>query len=163
MRSLRSILSCILVDHYVHERGAGLVESSSECRFNLFRLFDALTEWMGYPLYFTAYGGSQPTRYGAAHPAIAPYGPFATADGEVVVAIQNERGALSFARREGREQGRAETQAGAVLTVLRVRGIAVPDDARERILTEKDPARLERWHERAILAASVAEVMAEPS
>jgi hypothetical protein len=50
-----------------------------------------------------------------------------------------------------------------VLTVLRVRGIAVPEAARERILVEKDPGRLERWHERAIVAASVAEVIDERS
>jgi hypothetical protein len=60
-------------------------------------------------------------------------------------------------------QGRAEEAARAVLTALRVRGIAVPDAVRERILAEKDPARLERWHERAILAASAAEVLDEPS
>ena len=56
-------------------------------------------------------------------------------------------------------QGRAEEAARAVLTVLRVRGLAVPEPARERILTETDPARLERWHERAILAASVEDVI----
>jgi hypothetical protein len=60
---------------------------------------------------------------------------------------------------EGRAQGRAE----AVLTALRVRGIAVPDAARERILAEKDPERLERWVERSILASSVAEVVDDPS
>ncbi len=42
-------------------------------------------------------------------------------------------------RAEGRKEGRAEEAARAVLTALRVRGIAVPDIARERILTEKDP------------------------
>ena len=57
----------------------------------------------------------------------------------------------------------AETRAGDMLTVLRVRGIAVPDAVRERILAEKDPARLGRWMERAILAASVAEVIDDPS
>ncbi|MGK4008056.1 hypothetical protein WMF31_35895 [Sorangium sp. So ce1036] len=46
-----------------------------------------------------------------------------------------------------------------MLTALRVRGIAVPDVARERILAEKDPETLERWHERAIVAASLAEVL----
>jgi hypothetical protein len=50
-----------------------------------------------------------------------------------------------------------------VLAALRVRGIAVPDAVRERIRSEKDPARLERWHERAILAASVDEMLDEPS
>ncbi|WP_437724759.1 hypothetical protein [Sorangium sp. So ce861] len=61
--------------------------------------------------------------------------------------------------REGRNEGRAEEAARAVLTALRVRGIAVPDVARERILAEKDPETLERWHERAIVAASLAEVL----
>ncbi|MEO5728639.1 MAG: hypothetical protein ABIV93_16695 [Byssovorax sp.] len=60
-------------------------------------------------------------------------------------------------------QGVATARAHDVLTVLRVRGIAVPDAVRERILAETDPARLERWHERAILAASVAEAIDEPS
>ena len=66
-------------------------------------------------------------------------------------------------RNEGRNEGRAEEAARAVLTALRVRGIAVSDVVRERILAQKDPARLERWLERAILAASAAEVIAEPS
>ena len=57
------------------------------------------------------------------------------------MAIQNERGALTLARREGGN----ERAAADVLTVLRVRGIAVPDTARERILAERDPQRLERW------------------
>jgi predicted transposase/invertase (TIGR01784 family) len=83
------------------------------------------------------------------------------------MAIQNERGALALAERQGELRGelKGETAARArdVLTVLRVRGIAVPDAARERILSETDLARLERWHERAILAASVAEVIDDPS
>jgi hypothetical protein len=50
-----------------------------------------------------------------------------------------------------------------VLTVLRARGIAVPEAARERILTETEGARLERWLEKATVAASVAEVIDDPS
>ena len=60
-------------------------------------------------------------------------------------------------------QGEATANARAVLTVLRVRGIAVPDAARERIQAEKDSAQLERWLEKASVAASVAEVLDEPS
>jgi predicted transposase/invertase (TIGR01784 family) len=75
------------------------------------------------------------------------------------MAIQNERGALSLARGEERVEERAR----AVLTVLRVRGIAVPDAARVRILAEKDPARLEGWLEKAAVVASVAEVLGAPS
>ena len=55
-------------------------------------MMEALAEWMGFPAYFTGYGGEEPRRSGASHAAIAPYGPFACADGEVVfLGIQNER------------------------------------------------------------------------
>ena len=64
---------------------------------------------------------------------------------------------------QGRDQGRVEEAARAVLTALRVRGIPVPEATRERILAQKNPECLERWHERAIVAASLAEVLDEPS
>lgn len=55
-------------------------------------LFDALTEWMAYPLYYTRYGGRAPTRMGISHPTIAPYGTFLTADGDpLLVAVQNDQ------------------------------------------------------------------------
>ena len=60
-------------------------------------------------------------------------------------------------------QGRAEEAARNLLTVLRGRGIIVPDAARERILAENEPARLERWIEKAVVATSLAEVLEEPS
>jgi itaconate CoA-transferase len=59
-------------------------------------LFDALTEWMGFPMYYARYGGQAPTPAGASHPAIAPYGPFATAGTDVVIAIQNDREWVAF-------------------------------------------------------------------
>jgi itaconate CoA-transferase len=69
-------------------------------------LFDALTEWMGYPLYYTGYGGTPPARTGTSHAAIAPYGCFTAGDGtEVVLAVQNEREWLLFC---GRVLERAE-------------------------------------------------------
>jgi len=77
--------------------------------------------------------------------------------------VVNMQGTWTDARRIGRTEGRAEADAQAVLTVFRVRGIVVPDAVRERILAERDPAQLERWHERAILAASVDEVFDEAS
>ncbi len=55
-------------------------------------MLEALTEWMGFPFYYTMYGGSPPPRSGAHHAAIAPYGPFTGADGETVfLGLQNER------------------------------------------------------------------------
>jgi hypothetical protein len=64
---------------------------------------------------------------------------------------------------EGLTRGRIEEAARAVLTVLRVRGLAVSDAARERILSQKDPERLERWLEKAAVAPSVAAVLDEPN
>src|SRR5882672_7239681 len=59
-------------------------------------MFEALGEWMGFPAYFTAYGGSAPPRSGAHHATIAPYGPFRAGDGaSVFLSVQNER---EFAR-----------------------------------------------------------------
>ena len=54
-------------------------------------MLEALGEWMGYPLYYAS-GGTAPRRSGARHAVIAPYGPFAGGDGDVVyLGIQNER------------------------------------------------------------------------
>lgn len=55
-------------------------------------LFDALIEWMGYPLYYAHYGGKRPDRIGTSHSSITPYGVFRAGDGaEFVIAVQNER------------------------------------------------------------------------
>src|SRR6185437_3310112 len=65
-------------------------------------------------------------------------------------------------RAEGRDEGRAEEGARALLTTLRVRGIAVPEAVRRRILTQKDPEKLARWLEKDIVATSISEVMRAP-
>ena len=68
-------------------------------------MFEALGEWMGFPAYFTAYGGSAPPRSGAYHATIVPYGPFRAGDGKTVfLSIQNER---EFARFCGQVLGDA--------------------------------------------------------
>ena len=60
-------------------------------------MLEALAEWMGFPLYYTLYGGTPPARSGARHAAIAPYGPFEGADGETVfLGLQNEREWVRF-------------------------------------------------------------------
>ena len=59
-------------------------------------MFESLGEWMGFPMYFTNYGGTPPPRSGAYHATIVPYGPFTAGDGKTVfLSIQNER---EFAR-----------------------------------------------------------------
>jgi hypothetical protein len=60
---------------------------------------------------------------------------------------------------EGKAEARAEARADDVLTVLRVRGIALPDAARDRILVEKDVTQLKRWLEKAAVASSIEEVI----
>jgi itaconate CoA-transferase len=55
-------------------------------------MLEALAEWMGFPMYYGWYGGTDPVRSGASHSAIAPYGPFPCGDGGTVfLGVQNER------------------------------------------------------------------------
>jgi itaconate CoA-transferase len=62
-------------------------------------LFDALSEWMSYPAYYTRGGGVPPRRSGMRHATIAPYGPFRAGDGRTIFfGIQNEREWTRFCR-----------------------------------------------------------------
>jgi len=54
-------------------------------------MLESMAEWMGFPLYYSYQGAAPPPRVGASHATIYPYGPFATADGEVMLGLQNER------------------------------------------------------------------------
>ncbi|HEU4345989.1 MAG TPA: CaiB/BaiF CoA-transferase family protein [Candidatus Binatia bacterium] len=63
-------------------------------------LFDALTEWMGYPLYYTHFGGTAPARTGPDHATIVPYGRYQTGDGKsIMLGLQNEREWEAFCER----------------------------------------------------------------
>jgi itaconate CoA-transferase len=54
-------------------------------------MFDVMADWLTVPLLNTE-AGKPPQRVGLAHPSIAPYGVFATADGRgVLISIQSER------------------------------------------------------------------------
>ncbi len=60
-------------------------------------MLEALAEWMGYPLYYSAYGDNEPPRTGASHSTIYPYGPFKAGDEKMVfMGIQNEREWVEF-------------------------------------------------------------------
>jgi itaconate CoA-transferase len=55
-------------------------------------MLESLTEWMGYPLYYSFEGAEPPKRTGASHATIYPYGPFPAGDGKtVMLGLQNER------------------------------------------------------------------------
>jgi predicted transposase/invertase (TIGR01784 family) len=118
---------------------------------------------------------------------IARRSTFTTAEWETYehakMAEQDERGAISLARKEGvvegrkegvvegrkegvvegRKEGLVDARASAVVTVLQVRGIVVSETERDRIMAEKDLTRLENWLKRAATAASIAEVIDEQS
>src|SRR5690606_16344455 len=55
-------------------------------------MFDATSEWLGYPMYLQMYQDRQVPRMGLAHTSIAPYDKYPTADGEILIGVQNDRG-----------------------------------------------------------------------
>jgi itaconate CoA-transferase len=59
-------------------------------------MLDALAEWMSQPMLRMTYAGTPPPRSPGAHPAIAPYGPHRTKDGQVIFGIQNDREWTNF-------------------------------------------------------------------
>jgi len=76
-----SILAALLQRHKTNQ--GGRIEVS---------MLEALTEWMGFPLYYSYKGATPPARAGASHAAIYPYGPFTAGDGRsVILGLQNER------------------------------------------------------------------------
>ena len=86
MYAYSGILTALLMRHRTGE-GASVEVS----------MLEALGEWMGYPLYYGSDGGDPPRRSGARHAVIAPYGPFAGGDGDVVyLGVQNEREWTAF-------------------------------------------------------------------
>jgi len=76
-----------------------------------------------------------------------------------------EAAKMAYYAAMGRAEGRAQEAARNLLTVLRVRAIEVSDAVREHILAQKDKDldRLERWLEKAAIAASILEVIEEPN
>jgi itaconate CoA-transferase len=55
-------------------------------------MLEALSEWMSFPMYYAYKGANPPSRNGASHATIYPYGPFKAGDGKtVMLGLQNER------------------------------------------------------------------------
>ncbi|WP_159914557.1 CaiB/BaiF CoA-transferase family protein [Pantoea sp. 18069] len=95
MYAYTGILSALLQRHQTGE-GAHVEVS----------MFEALTEWMSFPVYAHHYSGRQPLRSGMAHAAITPYGQYAVGDGEkIVFGLQNEREWEAFCRLVVEEPG----------------------------------------------------------
>jgi itaconate CoA-transferase len=61
-------------------------------------MLEAMAEWMNFPMYYAFEGAPPPSRVGASHATIFPYGPFPTSDGEVLFGVQNEREWQAFCK-----------------------------------------------------------------
>jgi itaconate CoA-transferase len=62
-------------------------------------MLESLVEWMNYPLYYAFEGAPPPSRSGASHATIYPYGPFPAGDGKtLMLGLQNEREWAVFCR-----------------------------------------------------------------
>jgi crotonobetainyl-CoA:carnitine CoA-transferase CaiB-like acyl-CoA transferase len=62
-------------------------------------MLESMAEWMSFPLYYAYDGAPPPTRNGAAHATIYPYGPFPTGDRKtVMLGLQNEREWADFCK-----------------------------------------------------------------
>jgi formyl-CoA transferase/CoA:oxalate CoA-transferase len=73
-------------------------------------LLDAQLSWLTYAAgaYFAT--GSDPARYGSAHPSIVPYQPFATANGHLMLAVGNDRLWQRFCEAAGQSELAARTE-----------------------------------------------------
>jgi itaconate CoA-transferase len=61
------------------------------CRIDV-SMLESMAEWMSFPLYYAIDEQTPPSRSGASHATIFPYGPFDAGDGSVVMlGLQNER------------------------------------------------------------------------
>jgi len=78
----------------------------------------------------------------------------------VIEAVRAEDRAASKAegKIEGKIEGKAEGKIEALIAILAARGID-PGAARDRIVEERDPHRLDRWIARAATASTLAEVL----
>lgn len=55
-------------------------------------MLDATAEWLGHQMNIWLYARRQVPRMGLSHAAIAPYDAYPTADGQILIGVQNERG-----------------------------------------------------------------------
>jgi itaconate CoA-transferase len=129
-------------------------------------LFDALTEWLAYPLYYTRYGGQAPQRMGTSHSTIAPYGSFATADGTLLlIAVQNDREWRRLCQVVLDDPGRADDPLFATNSD-RIAHRSALDTLLHRRLSRLDPAQAQELLTRAGIAHSrindITELAAHP-
>jgi itaconate CoA-transferase len=100
-------------------------------------LFDGMADWLTVPLLHFDYGGKAPRRVGLHHASIAPYGAYAYAGGEVLVAIQNDREWARFAATVLEDQALA-TDARFATNIARVKNRTALDAEIGRVFATLD-------------------------
>ena len=104
----------------------GRAQSGLGCDIEV-SMFDVMADWLTVPLLHQE-GGKPPRRLGLAHPSIAPYGVFSSADGgQVLISIQSDREWTVFCKKILKDP----TLAGNPLyvsNVMRVRNRAQTDN-----------------------------------
>lgn len=104
-------------------------------------MFDVMAEWLTVPL-LNAEAGKPPQRMGLAHPSIAPYGVFATADHrQILISIQSEREWNAFCAAV-LDASNLATDPRFCTNVMRVRHRDATDAAVGAILRRLDGATL---------------------
>lgn len=89
---------------------------------------------------------------------LAAAGPAVAAEVEAMVLGENYEYQSDFAKKyfaQGREEGRREGLAQALLTVLAGRGFDVSSEHRARVTSCSDAEQIERWTTRALTAATI--------
>jgi itaconate CoA-transferase len=114
-------------------------------------LIDALGEWMGYAAYYTEYGSMQPSRTGASHATIAPYGLYRTCDGSIVLAVHSNREWTQFCARVLQQPAVADDPRFQT-NVLRVQHRDALTAAIESVLSHLPSAEVRRRLEAANIA-----------
>ena len=76
------------------------------------------------------------------------------------MAIQNERGALALAHREGKLEGKLEARRDTLLRLLVRAGLVLTEEERSRVQACVDTAALDRWVDNVFGAKSITDVFA---
>ncbi|MFK8912159.1 CaiB/BaiF CoA transferase family protein [Streptomyces sp. YS-3] len=128
-------------------------------------MLDALAEWLGHPLHHVMHGGTEPARTGVAHAVIAPYNAYATADGQVLLSVQNDREWRRLAVQVLERPELAEDPAYATNTARtahRARTDKAVGDALAPMTADEAVARLEAAGIACARLNTVAQVAAHP-
>jgi itaconate CoA-transferase len=129
-------------------------------------MLESMAEWMSFPMYYAYDGAAPPTRNGAAHATIYPYGPFPTGDGKtVMLGLQNEREWAEFCKSVLLQPELAvdpRFSSNARRTAARAELFAIIADAFAKLTREEVVARLDGAQIANASVSTMADLWAHP-